>query len=368
MPEMTEELPEKSVKRIEEPAISLPKIAQLEADLEEMKEDQDIKLSRVTAKIAQIEANLMGKIAKLEADLVDGRERNRELERKIAETKRKNDDLEAQLRTQNTEVRQGKAKIEELEGKINALQSKNFDLETQVKLQADLGTQNTEGRDGKAKLEELERKINALQSKISGFETQIEFERENETAEMVKLRSDLKRTMNFLDPDGWSYLEKTASWYKVIGEEMTFDESVAYCAKQKGHLVSIHSREENNFVWRLAKRALSGCFFSIGLKANPNKGNAFEWTDGSSVDFTYWKPPWEPDSRTHAFIRIYDGTWLGSSPTDRHSMSRSSTSRKRNAIIEKSIDNFGDDGEKTFVGNGGFGAVYLLKNHKPYNF
>ncbi|CAJ0916164.1 unnamed protein product, partial [Mesorhabditis belari] len=47
---------------------------------------------------------------------------------------------------------------------------------------------------------------------------------------------------------------------------------------------------------------------------------------------------------------------------------RSSTSQKRKAIIEKSIDNFGDDGEKTFLGNGGFGAVYLLKNHKPYDF
>ena len=60
-----------------------------------MKKDKDVEMSRWTGKIGQIEANL--KIAKLEADLVDGRESNRELERKIAETKRKDEDLEAQL-------------------------------------------------------------------------------------------------------------------------------------------------------------------------------------------------------------------------------------------------------------------------------
>ncbi|CAJ0923630.1 unnamed protein product, partial [Mesorhabditis belari] len=42
-------------------------------------------------------------------------------------------------------------------------------------------------------------------------------------------------------------------------------------------------------------------------------------------------------------------------------MSRSSTNRKRKAIIEKSIDNFGDDGEKTFVGHGGFGDREAFK-------
>ncbi|CAJ0952965.1 unnamed protein product, partial [Mesorhabditis belari] len=198
----------------------------------------------------------MGKIAKLEADLVDGRERDRELERKIAETKRKNDDLEAQLSEQNTEVRDGKAKIGELEGKITALQSKNFDLETQI-----------------------------------------------------------DRTMTFLDLDGWSYLAKTASWYKVIDQGMTFDEAEAYCASRKSHLVSIHSQEENDFVWELAKTVDSLNWFWIGLKRNPNKGNAFEWTDGSSVDYMNWRSG-EPDSRDHAALWSHNGQWRVWSPTD----------------------------------------------------
>ncbi|CAJ0922823.1 unnamed protein product, partial [Mesorhabditis belari] len=224
--------------------------------------DKDVEMSRLTAKMAQIEANLMGKNAKLDADLVAERESNRELERKIAETKRKNDDLEAQLSTQNTEVRDGKTKIGELDGKINALQSKNSDPETQIR-----------------------------------------FERENKTAEIAKLHADLNRTMNLLDPGGWSYLAKTASWYKVIDQRISFDEAEAYCASRKSHLVSIHSQEENYFVQELAKTVGSYSHFRIGLKRNPNKGNAFEWTDGSSVNFTNWFPGY-PVSHTHAAVRF----------------------------------------------------------------
>ncbi|CAJ0922800.1 unnamed protein product, partial [Mesorhabditis belari] len=184
--------------------------------------DKDVEMSRLTAKMAQIEANLMGKVAK---------------------TKRKNDDLEAQLRTQNMEARDGKAKIGELEGKINVLQSKNSDLETQI-----------------------------------------------------------NQTMNLLDlyRDGWSYLAKTASWYKVTNQRMAFDEAAAYCASRESHLVSIHSQEEHDFVWELAKTVSWYGWFWIGLKRNPNKGNAFEWTDGSSVDFTNWRVE-EPGSNTHAY-------------------------------------------------------------------
>ncbi|CAJ0952985.1 unnamed protein product, partial [Mesorhabditis belari] len=328
MPEMTEELPEKSVKRIEETAISLKKITQLEEDLEEMKKDKEVEMRQLAANMFEIEANLTEKIANLKVDLVSDLERNRDWERK-------NDDLEAQLSDQNVERGKGKAKIGELEGKINALQSTISDLETQITreqnetkdkdfemsqltakvaqietdlmgkiaetkrknddLEAQLRTQNTELKDGKAKIGELEGKINALQSKNSDLETHIQFERENKTAEIKKLICDLNLMMNWnSELDGWSYFEKTASWYKVIDQKMTFDEAVAYCASRKGHLVSIHSKEENDYVWELAKTVHSYNWFWIGLKRDPNKGNAFEWTDGSwsvgetPVDMSMW--------------------------------------------------------------------------------
>ncbi|CAJ0925449.1 unnamed protein product, partial [Mesorhabditis belari] len=59
------------------------------------------------------------------------------------------------------------------------------------------------------------------------------------------------RTMTSLELDEWTYSAKNASWYKAIDQVMKFDDAVAYCASQKGHLVSIHSQEENHFVQRL---------------------------------------------------------------------------------------------------------------------
>ncbi|CAJ0922806.1 unnamed protein product, partial [Mesorhabditis belari] len=408
-------------------AMSLKKIAQLEADLEEMKRDKDVEMRQWAANMFEIEANLMEKIAKLEVDLVKGWERNRKLEGKMTETKGKNEDLEAQLSDQNVEGRKGMAKIGELAGKINALESKISGFETQIarernetkekdvemsrwtakiaqieaKLEANSVDVNLLTVDGRERNRELERKmaetkrknddheaqLNETQqelvearAKISGLETEIKceqkersdeftkinskisqsddrstkidaelkveidskvaemsriismkmaqietdlmgkimkleadvhsFERENKTAEIMKLRADLNGTMTFLDLDlaGWSYLAKTASWYKVIDQKMTFDEVEAYCADQMGHLVCIHSREENDFVRKLAKTVGSYSSFWIGLKRNPNKRDALEWTDGSSMDFINWHRG-QPDSDTHAALWNDDGKW-----------------------------------------------------------
>ncbi|CAJ0922797.1 unnamed protein product, partial [Mesorhabditis belari] len=204
------------------------KISELETEIARKRnetKDKDVEMSRLTAKMAQIEANLIGKNAKFDADLVDGRESNRDLERKVAEMKRKNDDLEAQL----------------------------------------------------------------------------------------------NRTINLLDlyRDRWSYLAKTAYWYKAFKKEMTFDEAEAYCVSRKSHLVSIHSQEEHDFVFRLENVDLDdGWSFWIGLKRNSKKGNAFEWTDGSSVNFTNWdERSGHSGSDTHAWLGSHDGKWGVYPPT-----------------------------------------------------
>ncbi|CAJ0952947.1 unnamed protein product, partial [Mesorhabditis belari] len=148
---------------------------------------------------------------------------------------------------------------------------------------------------------EVERK---LRSESMELKAELQSERENKTAEIAKLQADLDRMMIWvLDLDGWLYLEETVSWYKFIDQRMTFDEAEAYCGGRKSHLVSIHSQEENDFVWKLPKNVGSESLFWIGLKRNWNKENAFEWTDGSSVDFTNWKGRW-PDSYTHAIVRF----------------------------------------------------------------
>ncbi|CAJ0922828.1 unnamed protein product, partial [Mesorhabditis belari] len=187
-------------------------------------------------------------------------------------------------------------------------------------LKADFERQLNETREKNA---EVERELRSesmeikaeLATKITELRAQMQSERENKAAEIAKLQADLNRTTNFLGLDGWLYLAKTASWYKVIDQIMRFDAAEAYCASRKGHLVSVHSQEENDFVQELAKTIDSKALFWIGLKRNPNKGDAFEWTDGSSVDFKNWYGS-EPDSDTHALLWGGDGKWGAFPPTN----------------------------------------------------
>ncbi|CAJ0924094.1 unnamed protein product, partial [Mesorhabditis belari] len=179
-----------------------------------------------------------------------------------------------------------------------------------LELQTEIARERNETKDKDVEMSRLTAKMAQIEANL--MEKITETKRKNDD-----LEAQLNRTMNLLKLDGWSYLAKTASSYKFIARPMTFDEAEEYCASQKDHLVSIHSQEENDFVQKLAKNVTSSLVFWIGMKRNPNKENAFEWTDGSSVDFTNWKVG-EPDSNTHAYLWSNTGTWEAYSPTKQY--------------------------------------------------
>ncbi|CAJ0952936.1 unnamed protein product, partial [Mesorhabditis belari] len=218
------------------------------------------------------------------------------------------------------ELVEARGKICGLEKEIQCEQKERTDEFTEI------NSKITQSDDRSTKIDadlkaEIDSKVAEISRAISARMAEIETDLIGKIAETKRKNDDLEaqlnRTRTFLDLDGWSYLAKTASWYKVIDQKMTFDEAVAYCARRKSHLVSIHSQEENNFVQELAENVYSGLNggwgFSIGLKRNPNKGNAFEWTDGSSVDFTNWYP--RQDSNTHALLWSDLGKWETYLPT-----------------------------------------------------
>ncbi|CAJ0922814.1 unnamed protein product, partial [Mesorhabditis belari] len=205
------------------------------------------------------------------------------------------------------ELVEARGKICGLETEIQCEQKKRNDEFT--KINSKISQSDDRSTKIGAELKEIDSKVAEMSRKIAKLEAELQFERENKTAEIVKLRADLNRTMTWvLDLNGWSYLAKTASWYKVIDQGMTFERAEAYCASRKSHLVSIHRQEENDFVQKLAKTVPSNRLFWIGLERNPNEGNAFQWTDGSSVDFTNWYPG--HDSSTHALLGSGGGNWF----------------------------------------------------------
>ncbi|CAJ0923651.1 unnamed protein product, partial [Mesorhabditis belari] len=269
-------------------------ICELEAEIQSEQKERSDEFTKNNSQISQS----ADRSTKIDADL------RAEIDSKIAELSRTFSALKADLERELNEAREKNAEVE------GELRSEN------IKLRADLyvfqSRNARELNERREKNAEVERELRSenielradLATKTTELRAQIEFEKENKAGEIAKLLPNSKRTMTLaFDLNGWSYLEQTASWYKAIDQKMTFDEAVAYCGSKKSHLVTIHSQEENDFVQELAKSVNSLDFFWIGLKRNPNKENAFEWTDGSSVDFTKWDES-QPDSNTHAAVRF----------------------------------------------------------------
>ncbi|CAJ0601823.1 unnamed protein product [Cylicocyclus nassatus] len=98
---------------------------------------------------------------------------------------------------------------------------------------------------------------------------------------------------------GWTYFNETDACYKTFFWK-NFDEAEGVCRTLGGHLTSIHSFLENDFVAELAKsgKPYTSCCSDttwIGLRRpDPVKSN-WTWTDGTEVDFLAWAPN-EPDN------------------------------------------------------------------------
>uniref|UniRef100_T1E3Z0 C-type lectin 11a n=1 Tax=Crotalus horridus TaxID=35024 RepID=T1E3Z0_CROHD len=117
-------------------------------------------------------------------------------------------------------------------------------------------------------------------------------------------------------PSGWSSYE--GHCYKPFNEPKTWDDAESFCTEQAkgGHLVSIESSEEADFVAQLVannvRRGIS--YIWIGLRVQgEEKQCSSKWSDGSSVSYENWI---EAESKTclgleqdtnHKWVNIYCG-------------------------------------------------------------
>jgi len=79
---------------------------------------------------------------------------------------------------------------------------------------------------------------------------------------------------------GWAALGSMC--YKSFNLEMDWKDAERYCQNLGGHLPSIHSVEENNFL-----KKLSPHYLWLG-GTDPGHKGVWRWTDGSPFSFTYW--------------------------------------------------------------------------------
>ncbi|WKY13715.1 hypothetical protein Q1695_004504 [Nippostrongylus brasiliensis] len=99
-----------------------------------------------------------------------------------------------------------------------------------------------------------------------------------------------------LENEGWTYFEKSHKFYKAFFEQTKQPEAKQRCQDKGGQLATIHSKEENDLIYRLIRDPNPTFLYSsdwmyfahswIGLERASDGG--FRWPDGSPTDYTNW--------------------------------------------------------------------------------
>jgi len=104
--------------------------------------------------------------------------------------------------------------------------------------------------------------------------------------------------------DEWEWVEFNGHCYKYVDMRESWTTAEAYCSQINSHLVSIHSKLENEFIANLTNfdLILLGGF----VNGSPSV-NDWEWSDGTSWDYDYWFPDWPIEySDSKIYVRKSD--------------------------------------------------------------
>lgn len=125
---------------------------------------------------------------------------------------------------------------------------------------------------------------------------------ELDITELKTFKLNSLNSENKTDNDELKNNTLTKNKYKVINESMTWHEAKEYCEKLGGHLVTITSKEEQNFINSLLNEDKN--LYWIGLVSNNNN---WEWITGEDYKYTNWAKD-EPNNdfnNTEDVVQIY---------------------------------------------------------------
>nr|UMK70480.1 C-type lectin 8 [Bitis atropos] len=102
---------------------------------------------------------------------------------------------------------------------------------------------------------------------------------------------------------GWTAYDQHC--YRAFEEPKSWDDAEKFCTEQAngGHLVSIQSTQEANFVAQLVSGFIS--YIWIGLRDRRKEQQcSSEWNDGSKVIYVHWR---EGESQMCQVLTIWSG-------------------------------------------------------------
>jgi hypothetical protein len=91
---------------------------------------------------------------------------------------------------------------------------------------------------------------------------------------------------------------------KLFEELKTFNEAKNICESNDATLISIHSKEENDFVYNL----INNQKYWVWIGCKRNNFNTFEWINGKAFNYTnlVWR---KPSGGDYVVMSMFDGLW-----------------------------------------------------------
>lgn len=104
----------------------------------------------------------------------------------------------------------------------------------------------------------------------------------------VYIESCTPPTAEELENDGWSKFNNR--WYRIFPKICDADEAEQSCEVFGAHLISIHSKAEDNFVTELFNKYNSSPQDAlwIGLRRIKRNSTLWKYIDGTKVDYFNW--------------------------------------------------------------------------------
>uniref|UniRef100_A0AC34QVN6 C-type lectin domain-containing protein n=1 Tax=Panagrolaimus sp. JU765 TaxID=591449 RepID=A0AC34QVN6_9BILA len=113
--------------------------------------------------------------------------------------------------------------------------------------------------------------------------------------------------------DGWAFLEKTKSCYKMFANtsDFNFTTALELCQNQNAHVVSIHNEAENTMVGQLTSlnHGLGTGTVAVWIGLTYSNG-AWNWTDGTANNYQAWGDRDPDNAGTQNCVNFYpDGAY-----------------------------------------------------------
>uniref|UniRef100_A0A914C393 C-type lectin domain-containing protein n=1 Tax=Acrobeloides nanus TaxID=290746 RepID=A0A914C393_9BILA len=122
--------------------------------------------------------------------------------------------------------------------------------------------------------------LKVMENRLSTKIDDVKRKDENEIKKLSKTIKILSSPVYHFQGKEYIYVDEPESWY----------DAEANCQRWRGHLVSINSESENNFI-----KQLHSWYVWIGLN-DIAKEDRFEWVDSGKITFQLWKTG-QPDNQ-----------------------------------------------------------------------